>query len=808
MNLYWTFEYIRVAFAYLFVLYLWPTVVFRRFLKDKGKVFQFGFCTTMSILTISTCVLLLGLMHILNKPLVFLLFYGVFLVQLRRYYLMDTRLLSGFKRMTLGTMKLRSFLRLLATVIADTFMNLFRKIKEFMGASAAEYIVLILLIFYGMLYFSWGSFNAHSYGVSDMYVHHSWIYGLTEGTVFSKGIYPEAMHTMIYTMSTCFGIQLHSILLFLQPVHTCTIIISMYIFLKTFLHSKFGPHIAILLFLILDGNCVDQIFGMARFQYTITQEFAMFTEFLGVACLVRYLNSKEKIAVFKQKKTLFVNGDLFIFMTCIATSIAVHFYVTGMMFFLCVVVAVFRLFEVMRIRRFVPLFVSVLAAVLIAVTPMAIAYAEGIPFQGSIDWALSVIDGSNTEEGRTQSAKKELEEKENEGSETEGKEFSGAEESSSVVLYPAAAILPGKENKAFTFSFDRLKETVKEWFDILNVYGYQTLYRGLRATIIGTFIVAVFLLGVLLHVFLLLIHLIYRKKRKTRSRYTFDGYLMIDAAAVLFMVLYAAPYFSMPELIAGARLCSTEQFLNCTLLAIPFDFLLLLADRLFGNIAAYTASAAVMIFCGVQVFRLDMFHGFLYFELTRYNETVDLTNWVISEYPKKHFTVVSTTDDLYHVAEEGYHEELLTFVNNIKFPRYSIPTDYIIIYLEKNPISYGQYHFFDGPEWLGKSKYYIYYEKEVDSNLLSVDPDIKHTQISEESANRPTPELSLGSKAASRLVNRVVMESQLAKWIELFEKYHPHSIKVIYEDEYQTCYEIKQNPSRLTNLAFLGEATP
>ena len=39
---------------------------------------------------------------------------------------------------------------------------------------------------------------------------------------------------------------------------------------------------------------------------------------------------------------------------------------------------------------------------LIAVLPMGIAYAKGVPFQGSIGWAVNVINGTDTAGGAYQ----------------------------------------------------------------------------------------------------------------------------------------------------------------------------------------------------------------------------------------------------------------------------------------------------------------------------------------------------------------------------------------------------------------------
>lgn len=80
-----------------------------------------------------------------------------------------------------------------------------------------------------------------------------------------------------------------------------------------------------------------------------------------------------------------------------------------MAFFLCVVIAACRLPALFQKRRFVSLVKAVCLGVLIAVLPMGIAYAKGVPFQGSIGWAVNVINGTDTAEGRTSQAEQILE---------------------------------------------------------------------------------------------------------------------------------------------------------------------------------------------------------------------------------------------------------------------------------------------------------------------------------------------------------------------------------------------------------------
>lgn len=62
------------------MMYLWPSVIFRKKLSGKSLTFQFAFCSTVSILLVNTAVLGLGLVHILKGWLIACIFYGIFII--------------------------------------------------------------------------------------------------------------------------------------------------------------------------------------------------------------------------------------------------------------------------------------------------------------------------------------------------------------------------------------------------------------------------------------------------------------------------------------------------------------------------------------------------------------------------------------------------------------------------------------------------------------------------------------------------------------------------------------------------------
>ena len=99
----------------------------------------------------------------------------------------------------------------------------------------------------------------------------------------------------------------------------------------------------------------------------------------------------------------------------------------------------------------------------------------------------------------------------------------------------------------------------------------------------------------------------------------FEMYAGITFASVLFMILYAAPFLGLPEIIAGARLCLPEQILLLAMMALLVDepFFLLKKQRSDALCPDQLLAGVLAIYVGTNYF--GVFHGYLYYELTRCN---------------------------------------------------------------------------------------------------------------------------------------------------------------------------------------------
>ncbi|MCI9152587.1 hypothetical protein D3Z53_22325 [Lachnospiraceae bacterium] len=780
-NLYWIAEYGKVFFGWLFLMFLWPSVVFGGHLKEKTRAYRFSFCVTVQIVIINSVVLVLGLLHILHQAVVVILFYGIFFYALwkRQREFRCAEKSSDVQKKSRRNIFCKAFLPGICDHISvrHVFRNFGLRVKEQLWECRKKIHPWIQqyglpggVLLFGMVYFSYGAFQVHSYGWGDLYVHHEWIYGLINGEIFSGGVYPEAMHCFIYVMSVLFGIRVYSILLFLQGIHVAVFLLSAYLLLREVFHWKYSSVFVLMLFLTVDVVSAEHIYSMFRLQITLPLEFGLHLQFLCALYLVRYL---KKESLFRRKgKTskYYWDEDLFLFMMSLTASIATHFYVVIMAFILCASFALFALKKVFDKKYLIPLTASVVCGIMIAVTPMAGALASGIPFNYSIDWAVDVLEG---EESRRLQEKVDADQEAGDGTEE--------------IRAKAVGLVNWAECKEKCVHF--IKKTLPELYR----NGYPALYgEGRTRWILGLTGIAV------------LLCLAARLRPFGRLNRICSGYLPLILFNFLFMVIYAMPFAGYPELIGDSRFCSAGHMMVLAVTVMPIDAVFSLLLRYCSVTVLKRASAAAVLGIYAGALLLGNYRGFLFYELTRYNSTVKVTNSIIDSFPKKGYTIVAPTDELYPVILDGWHEELKLFAEKCTDPEYTLPTEYVFIYIEKKPLLYAQSHFFRGPFWLGEEKYmdtyWKRYSKKYPYSGASQSPEIKTAEITKKTEQDTGEESDNEWHSYTRLEERTKLEAQVYDWCRRFSEIHPSVLDVYYEDEDFVCYYFRQDPERLYHL--------
>ncbi|MDE7326600.1 MAG: hypothetical protein K2N63_10020, partial [Lachnospiraceae bacterium] len=588
MNIgYWILEYGKVFCGYLFLMFLWPSVVFYSPLKGKSKTWRFGFCVTVPIVIMNTVVLMLGLFHVLSQWIICLLFYGTFVFSLvkniaayldGKYKSMmeakfpDVRTLKGkYRELVLVLLFLIVCFKYVKRAAKNLSIDYIKKLKtcnwtkvkvrvkqgiwNFAHKTSAvfwRYGILVLVVIYGMIYFTYGVFQVCSYGYGDLYTHHGWVYALIQGNVFPEGVYPEAMHCFIYCMHTVLGIKVYSILLFLQGIHVAVFLLSVFLLLRKAFSWQYTPIFVLMLFLTLDLGNADLIHSMFRLQITLPQEFGLHTVCLCALYLMEYLKREHTIGNAEKKgrvRKFFCDENLFLVLMSCAFAAMVHFHTLIMVVVVCVAFAVFSVRKIFNGKYLIPLVSSVLCAGLLAVTPMAGALAQGVPFNASIDWAVNAISGAESREIRN---------REENAEDPDTKDNSDAANVENAVEDINEEEIQNLQRNEISITATLLRGVV-EIFD----KGYSALYGKSR----GGWMM------VLTAVAVAFCWLARRKEKFARFRETTIGYPPVILASVFYILIYAAPMIGLPDLLPEGRFFAPGHMMMFAVVMMPIDVL-------------------------------------------------------------------------------------------------------------------------------------------------------------------------------------------------------------------------------------------
>ena len=752
---YWIFEYALVMAGYLLLFFVWPHIVFASHLSGKSPIYRMGFCFSVQTVLISSLVLLLGFLHILNPWTMRIILYGVpVAVLLRKFSKMEIDSASFFHIVLISRAKV--LVKRFQTAYAAKFREMWKtSIRPYIW----EYLVLALLLIYNLIYLSWGPFQTKCYSLPDQYVHHSWLYGLTQGQIFSGGVYPSAMHCLLYAIHCLLGVKTRMLILFFGSIQGVAILLAFYCLMRELFRWRWVPLLALTMISLCGNGTELGLKSMVRLQGTLPLEFAMMFQFFCVLFLLRYLKSSQKPCGRGKLSGLILGNDLLVFTMCVAATVSVHFHPAVTTVFMCLGIAPFYFRRVFSRERLLPLVAAVLAALL----PMAIAWASGIPLNGSFGWGLKVIQNLEEDEGDKGDEEFQLQ------------------------------IEQEPDSDAETNIISKVVNTAA--FVVQMIYlGHLSLARGHQYK---AYVIVMFgAMGVSLLMKWLLARrprLLERLKQYGISQISFDGYVTLAILSIAVVLLGISSDLGLPSLTTTDRIFVTERMLLLAAVWIPLDFLFSLAAS-FGifRLLQVLSAASLAVLCFWCTSR-ENYHGYLFCGLTRYPVEISVMDKIIDSYPQFQYTIVSPTDGLYHVNEYGRHEELLTFVQKSAGDRYFLPTRYVFVFVEKKPLRYDQNYFFAGPSWLALEKYTLEGSRQA--------PDVWASEISAQAAQKEIPQFSLPFDNYRYLENRTVVESKAYYWCQRFAELYPHEMSVYYEDDDFVCYYFEQEPHSPYNLA-------
>ena len=719
-----------IQFAFFFLLYLVfiPAKLMGRPLWGENAGENALKALIASYVVVISCVYLLGLLHIYNTVTLVIALLTVALVYLKLVKHVSYRdaaqsalrwlALVGSGQYKLGLLAKQAVRRRMQSCKAALQDKKWR-----LSPTQAAACLVALVALGGLIWYKWPLvFDNYAYLTSDMYVHHEWVNWMEQGDIFYNGVYPFGLHNMLSAFHKLTGLHLNVIFRYWGAVNCLLLAVMLWFFARRVFRSRMAAALAVVIYCVSDFTGYD--FGY-RAIYTLPQELGMLFLFPCVYFLGKFLQDKKR-----------EDGLYFVFSASLTLSM--HFYTVIMAVLLCACCCVAFIRTVLKpdmIKR-LALCVALIAA--LSILPLILGLASGKQWQGSMLWAMSVINGSTS-----QSA---------EPAPTEEPEESGQTAPEEVE--------PEKAQSA-SGPAEKLLELGRLLINDMNSHWGYVFWAGM-----GLF--AVFWVVMAL-----------RKALAFEERMCAGIWLFL----LVLTVMYGSYILGFPQLMQQRRVSMFLGYTAPLLLVFPLELLYRIlpgrADAV-GSFSALAASAA-LFYASVQ---LGYFPAQTYYYL-EHSLAARACVQAEREFPRGTWTVVSPVEELSMVRNAGYHYELWEFITGME--RYQedmhleIPTDHIFFVLEKNPLDYNQIR-----------------ETGLEYPLEAVSDSDAACIVTREMLGIP----QYGEmKYYNNLENRRALEAKLACWLEEYSRAFPDQMEVYLEDEECVVYKFEQDLFMPNNFA-------
>lgn len=648
-------------------------------------------------------------------------------------------------------------------------------------------ILLTAAIVAGVFYvYGINTATVFGYKASDIPVHNLWVNEMDNNNIFANGVYPHGFHCVIYYLHAAFGIQTYILFRVFSIVQTLFIHLALLLSLRVICRVRFSPYIGTAAYLMLNiynGNAV------ARYSSTLPQEFGMLFIFPAGVLAIRFFQeyaafqkeSKECDETQKKQNKQKILGYLIGFAISFSLTLTVHFYNTMPAGVLCLGIAVGFFFRFCRWRYFWRIIAAGLCSIVLAVAPMAIGVAMGHPLQGSLYWALGVMGvGNDDEEEESQSETIITDKNGNEirvvgevdealleqlknGETLSDEEASQIEQQESGDFEQYSQTQIQQKDQANTQNqvslLTQLQDKGKIILNQIRVYCTKS-----SSTVAQIMIAGIFSLVVLGFIAMLL------------RKVDYGGMIWSIAFYMLFMcVMQALTALGLPELMQPSRMCIFFCYSLGLVWALNVDaFIYLVFGWFKRNWVMNGASGVVLAVASIASVLMGLIRTPVTTGALEPNEAIICLTNIIRENKRFNWTILSANDERQMIVDIGRHYEMITFLRQLmnleKNPEITFPTEYVYIFIEKQPINYAG-----------------------SANGIDLQP------VSEEGAQ--TPVNMGGGISAYTSDARWGTMSHMYYWAQAFMKLYPNEMDVYYETDDFVCYRLHQNVECLYNLA-------
>ncbi|MDD6396020.1 MAG: hypothetical protein PUB37_07585 [Firmicutes bacterium] len=659
MNSLWALIWFVVAYAIVFVMI--PAKIMNLRLCDGNFLDNALISLIVSQVTIITVVYALSFLKIYNF---FTLILALILVVL--VYKKISGKISYLEKVRVAIYKLSDLItgQLKLSIIVNRFIN--NRIKYAAGALKRFFAfyfdknviyhvictVALMILSIRRCYFC---ITSEAFPTSDIAVHTSWINFLDGGYVFSDGIYPFGMHNIVSAFAKLTFIDVVTVMRFWGPLNAILMCVVMMALLCRIFKSPAAYTVTAIVYCISSfgsGAVIDRVF------FSLPQEYGMMFIFPAAYFMVKFIEEQKAI-------------DGVTFAMAASMTVSAHFYNAIFAVPLCFCLVIPYVTKIFKKGVFKNMVLSVILAAALCLAPMGIGRLLGYPWQGSLDWAVSMMNlGSDEQEAAVEEEEETVEAVEEENQE---------------------------EQKGPSFiekSLQSFEWTAQSYTDF---WGYVVMICSAVSIVVGIFALII-------------------KKVPTAAKVAIG--LGLNMFVFNYCILHAG-YFNLPSLIAGDRALNYLIYLGAIMFGVPMGLLWKFFEekvrpiRWVASVAYVLAAAIVVVFMGYT------YQSSAYYRMS-YSAVVQNYYKIRNTREKNTWTIVSTVDELALTRNKGWHYELWEFVFSLEQYESTkviqIPTEYVYFVIEKRPLKYNE------PAYLGE-------ELEVNAKISYTDAHRLLTEV-------------------------------------------------------------------------------
>ncbi len=757
--------------AYTGITVLLPEIMFRRILKGRRLSEQFLMSYTFGNFYIINIVFALQLLHISNfftltavtVLMSILIGLKVNRIPLRRKLAEGKKI---FCRLSDGSLGIRS--------AVSKFGEWMKSGCRYFGKFFCRYIVkkpiqsVFLIFICGALLWIYGRQIILTYGyrASDIPVHLSWINQMSRGKIFSKGVYPFGFHCMIYYLHTVFGVDTYVILcefFFVQVIYLHAVLLVM---LKLLCKTKYLPYIGVFAYIVGDFWSGQTY---SRFYSTLPQEYGMIFVIPSIYFLIRFFQIRKENLKDRETRRI-----LQCFAMAFSLTLAIHFYGTMIAGLCCIGIAMGFCFRFVKKEYFCRIMVTGILSVVLAVLPMAIAFAGGTPLQGSLGWGMSVINGSQNEESdadnTTQNNKVQVTSGNGKVTEIDVSKLPSAKKGETTVVVKQKKPSLGDRMRTVADKIKVISDKIKTIPNKIPK-AVRTMSIRIRNIVVpvdwqkmGTAVMTAY-------AGLLLLGLVFCAFRKTE----YGAALMsVGFCMLILTVLLCAGPFGLPTLMDAARCSIYYAYLLPVAGVVLADGILcfMTMPQIFRN-SKNVLSLGISVVLLIVLLQKDLVKNPEFSSGYVTNGAITCLTNIIRENEDETWTIVSANDETQMGLDHGWHYETITFLRQLEKidedTKILIPTKNIYFFIEKIPLDYSVSYAGSGQS------------------------------ISKKGASQTLP--NVGGIGMYQGEKRWIVMSRMYYWVQAFMKKYPNEMKVYYEDDQFICYRIPQNMYHQYNFA-------